>query len=282
MKILLADSGSTITEWCLISPETDSGFGAVTTFSAGLNPFYHTTDSIAVEITKEVTPEIASADRICFYGAGCIGEEATGTVVTALKKVFGEIPVEVHSDLLGAARALCGNAEGVACILGTGSNSCYYDGKQIIDQIPVLGFTLGDEGSAGAFGRKILQGYFYREMPNELREWLERHYDMNRSTILDTVYNKSHYNTFVASFTKLFAEFREHPYVIYMLGEGLSEFLERHVIKYHIGPEVPVGFVGSLAWHNREVVKTALARKGLQPGLFLKTPMEGLRKYHYP
>ncbi|MBP3193256.1 hypothetical protein [Natronogracilivirga saccharolytica] len=276
MKILLADSGSTKTEWCLITSDA----GPVTSYSAGLNPFYHTADTIAAEITKEVVPDIPAADRIYFYGAGCAGEEAIGRMTAALKKVYGEVQVGVDSDLLGAARAICGHEEGVACILGTGSNSCHYDGEKIIDQVPVLGFILGDEGSAGSFGRKILQGYFYREMPEELRGWLEEHYDMARPAILESVYKKPHFNTFVASFTRLFAEFSDHPYVIALLQEGISEFLERHVIKYHCGPDTPVGFVGSVAFHNQAVVRAALARKGLAAGSFLQTPMQGLREYH--
>lgn len=277
MKLLIADSGSTKTEWCLLSSQDNDH---QTTYSAGLNPFYHTVDSIAEEVTKAVQPDFPEADRVYFYGAGCAGEEAINRMRKALKKVYGDIPVEVDSDLLGAARAICGRSAGVACILGTGSNSCHYDGEKIIDQVPVLGFILGDEGSAGSFGRKILQGYYYREMPAELCQWLEKHYDMARPSILDSVYKKPHFNTFVASFTRLFAEFGDHPYVVYMLQEGIGEFLDRHVMKYHAGPEVPVGFVGSVAWYNREVVQSVLQRKGLTPGIFIKTPMEGLRRYH--
>lgn len=276
MKILIADSGSTKTEWSLIQPGTDP----ITTYSAGLNPFYHTVDTIAAEITENVITDIPVADRIYFYGAGCAGEEAIGRMTAALKKVYGDIPVEVDSDVLGAARAICCHNEGVACILGTGSSSCLFDGKGIADQVPALGFILGDEGSAGSFGRKILQGYFYRELPEEMRTWLEEHHEMTRPAILDAVYKKPHFNTFVASFTRMFAEFGNHPYVICLLQEGISEFLERHIIKYRIGPDVPVGFVGSVAYHNQEVVKAALARKGLTPGAFLKTPMDGLRIYH--
>ena len=276
MNILLADSGSTKTEWCLIAPGTEPR----TVFSPGLNPFYHTADTIVEEVTRSVLPEVASADRIFFYGAGCAGPDAVGRMEQALKNVYGDIPVEVHSDLLGAARAICGHREGIACILGTGSNSCHYDGSRIIDQVPPLGFILGDEGSAGAFGRKILQAYFYRELPAEMREWLEQQHDMARPAILEQVYQKKHFNTFVASFTKLFAGFGDHPYVIYMLQEGIHEFLDRHVIKYRVGPDIPVGFVGSVAWHNQEIVKAALVRKGLSSGDFLQTPMQGLRRYH--
>ena len=276
MKILLADSGSTKTEWCLIQANSDP----VTAYSAGLNPFYHTVDTIAAEITEQVITDIPVADRIYFYGSGCAGEESIGRMTAALKKVYGDIPVEVDSDVLGAARAICGHNEGVACILGTGSSSCRFDGEGIADQVPALGFILGDEGSAGSFGRKILQAYFYRELPDELRAWLEEHYDMARPAILDAVYKKPHFNRFVASFTKMFAEFGDHPYVVCLLQEGVGEFLERHIIKYHTGPDVPVGFVGSVAYYNQEVVRATLARKGLKPGAFLKTPMEGLRSYH--
>lgn len=276
MKILIADSGSTKTEWSLVSPDTEPQ----TVFSAGLNPYYHTVDSIVEELNQAVHPDIPSADRIHFYGSGCTGQEAIGRITRALQSVYGGIPVEADSDLLGAARAICGHHEGIACILGTGSNSCHFDGKRIIDQIPPIGFILGDEGSAGSFGRKILQAYFYREMPQDLCDWLEHHHDMSRSAILEKVYQNKHFNSFVASFTRLFSEFSDHPFVICMLQEGIDEFLNRHVLKYRTDDNIPVGFVGSVAWFNQSAVTSALARKNLKPGVFLRTPMEGLRVFH--
>jgi glucosamine kinase len=275
-SILIADSGSTKTEWRLIRP----GSGPVTVFTAGLNPYYHTSESLTGEITRNVAPEISEAGRIFFYGAGCTGREAVERVAGALKTVYGDIPVEVASDLLGAARAVCGRREGIACILGTGSNSCYYDGTMIVDRIPTLGFVLGDEGSAGYFGRKILQAYFYREMPDELREWLDKHHNMSRQMILESVYKEEHPNTYVASFARIFSEFDAHPWVTSLLFNGISEFLQRHVLKYRTASGVRVGFVGSVAAFNRPVVEAALDAHGLKSGRFLPSPMDGLAAYH--
>ncbi len=277
MNLLLADSGSTKTEWTLICPGSES----ITVHSAGLNPWYLTDDEIAGEIIEQVLPEIPSPDRIIFYGSGCTGGEMNMRMTRALKKSCGVIPVEVHSDLLGSARALFGSRPGIACILGTGSNSCHFDGHQIVDQVPALGFILGDEGSAGWFGRKILQCYFYREMPDELCLWLERHHDMSRKTILEKVYRHPVHSAFVASFTLLFSEFPDHPFVVNLLRNGFGEFFERHIMKYDPAGHSPtVGFVGSVGWNHQQIITSILTQIGFVPGRFLRTPMEGLRRYH--
>lgn len=298
MNILIADSGSTKTEWSLVTND-DQRTGRYTSggqrsgrqtirdiqpgsiVTEGLNPFYHTVETITGIVKEEVFSKFPGVDRIFFYGAGCTGEEAAAPIKKGLQDVYGDIRVEVHPDLLGAARALFGRKEGIACILGTGSNSCHYDGSRIIDQIPPLGFILGDEGSAGALGRRILQAYFYRELPPELCRWLEQHFDMERSAILDQVYKNPHYNTFVASFAGICEPYKDHSFVKSMLSEEIHTFLERHAGKYRTEPDVPVGFVGSVAWHHQEIIKTALEGKGRKAEKFLRAPMEGLRAFHW-
>ena len=280
MNLLIADSGSTKTEWAMVRADSKPGIIQ----SAGLNPWYRTISEIADEISARVFPYIPPPDHIVFYGAGCTGPEMNDRVRQALDQVFGMLTVEVYSDLMGAARALCGHREGIACILGTGSNSCRYDGNQITDQVPTLGFILGDEGSAGWFGRKLLQDYFYRELPDELCRLLEKHHDMSREAILNKIYHHKNPNTFIASFTGLLAEFENHPYVEHLLHEGFTEFIERHVMKYEStgadGRAVPVGFTGSVAWNHRLIISSILQLKGLKPGTFLRSPMEGLYHYH--
>jgi len=276
MKLLLADSGSTKTDWCLIHGKTLPR----TVQSSGINPYYMDTDAMVTEIRNSVQPDFPDVDAIRFYGAGCNSADTQMAIRSALTTIFGEIPISVHSDMLGAARALFGNQEGVACILGTGSNSCLYDGEKIIDHVPPLGFILGDEGSAGYFGRKILQGYFYREMPVELREWLEAHHEMSRETVLDAVYRGSRPSAYVAGFSRMLDAWSGHPWLTGMLQSGIGEFLDRHVRCYEVGPEVPAGFVGSLAYAHRALITEELSERKMRPGPFLRSPMEGLRRYH--
>ncbi|MDG5767228.1 hypothetical protein QA596_07115 [Balneolales bacterium ANBcel1] len=276
MKLLLADSGSTTTEWCLLQDKTPSQ----TISSTGINPYYLDDDAILSEIRTSVLPVFADVDAIRFYGAGCHSRETASRIRSALTTAYGDIPIEVKSDLFGAARALFHRQGGIACILGTGSNSCHYDGERIMDQIPPLGFILGDEGSAGCFGRKILQGYFYREMPEELREWLEAHHEMSRETVLNAVYHGSRPNQYVAGFSKMFDAWPGHPWLADLLQTGISEFLDRHVRRYDAGPEVAAGFVGSLAYAHKELIIQELQERNIPPGPFLRSPMEGLRKYH--
>ena len=283
MGILIADGGSTKVAWSYLASEhAEPAYEK----SRGLNPFYHTIESLKQSLNDEVVPTATELDwkihAVAFYGAGCAGEEACGKMAEALSAVFEveKSEILVDSDILGAARAVCGTREGVACILGTGHNSCHYDGEKIIDQVPVLGFTLGDEASAGYFGRKVIQSYFYREMPEELKSKYEKEYETDRPSILKEVYQKDHPNRYVAGFAKFAGDNKEHPFIRKMLHDGFSEFLNRHVCKYHLKEDTPIGFIGSVAFHNREIVEEALEEQQLKAGAFLTDPVEGLISYH--
>jgi len=276
--LLLADSGSTKTEWCLVKPDGSTK----TVFTGGLNPYYHTEESITDTLQNNLIPEIGtgSIDEIHFYGAGCTGDERTEMLKTVLSSVFGSPVVEIDSDIMGSVRAVCGRKPGIAAILGTGANSCQYDGVKVIDNVPVLGFILGDEGSAGYFGRKILQGYFYREMPDDLKTDLESSYDMQRSSILENVYKKPQPNTYVAGFARFIGQHSKHPYIQGILREGFKEAISRHILKYKDVNSMPVGFVGSVAFHNAALLRKLLLENGLKPGEILQNPMPNLVKYH--
>lgn len=276
--LLLADSGSTKTEWCLVKPDHSTK----TIFTGGLNPYYHTEESITDILKTHLLPVTGEnpIDEVHFYGAGCTGDERTQMLKSVLKKVFGAEVVEVDSDIMGSVRAVCGRKAGVAAILGTGANSCQYDGQKVVDNVPVLGFILGDEGSAGYFGRKILQGYFYREMPDDLKADLEASYDMNRSSILENVYKKPQPNTYVAGFARFIGRHAKHPYIQNILREGFQEAINRHIKKYENVASMPVGFVGSVAFHNAALLRELLEENGLKPGEILQNPMPNLVKYH--
>jgi len=277
-SMLVADSGSTKTEWCLVT----AGGEKTSCFTDGLNPYYHTPESIEAILREKLIPEIGtdSVPEIHFYGAGCTGDDRSVMLGGVLKKVFGAALVEVQSDVLGAVRAVCGHKRGIAGILGTGANTCLYDGEKIIDNVPVLGFILGDEGSAGYFGRKLLQGYFYREMPGDLKSEMEKKYDMNRSTILENVYKKEHPNRYVAGFARFAGEHASHPYIKSIMRVGFTEAVERHILKYEGAKQIQVGFVGSVAYFHSDLLRSILLEKGLQPGLIIKNPMQNLILYH--
>jgi N-acetylglucosamine kinase-like BadF-type ATPase len=201
-------------------------------------------------------------------------------VQKAIEKAFPDAKVKVDHDLMGAAVATCGDKPGIACILGTGSNSCLFDGKKILDNVPSLGFILGDEGSGAHLGRKLLQAYYYREFPADLAEKIRKEYDMDKQTVLNHVYDEPMPSQYVATFARFISDNNEHPFIHELLYAGFKEFLERLVIKYEGSRELPVHFIGSIAQLNQEILQEVMDELGLKPGIILKSPMDGLIKYH--
>lgn len=278
--IIIADSGSTKTHWEIINEKTKEHRSV---FSRGINPFYQSESEITAIIKNELKPYLNAGklpDRIYFYGAGCSQPDRNEVVSSGLGKVFKDAEIEVEHDLLAAARATCGKQAGVSAILGTGSNSCLFDGKRIVDNIPSLGFQLGDEGSGAWFGRKLLQAYYYRELPGELQIELETEYDMEKSRVLKHVYDKPMPNQYIASFAKFISKHNEHPFFMDLLKHGFREFLDRHVKKYVGHEKLPVHFVGSVAFFNKDILLEVLSKYKLKTGVVLRGPMEGLLNYH--
>lgn len=274
--LLIADSGSTKTQWEIIHNGSASSV-----FTKGTNPFYQTSEDIIKIIRAELLPELKSSpDKIFFYGAGISQADKKQIVHDALQAVFPRATSEVEHDLLAAARATCGNTAGITCILGTGSNSCLYDGYKIMDNVPSLGFILGDEGSGGYFGRKLLQAYFYRELPAELKKALEAKHDMQRDHVLNAVHGTNMPNQVVASYAGFLTDNNEHPFIRKMLESGFREFLERHVLKYEGHQTLPVHFIGSIARLNQTILFEVLEKMTLKRGVTLKSPMDGLMQYH--
>lgn len=274
--ILIADSGSTKTRWELLQDGNTA-----TVYTKGTNPFYQSREDIIAIVRKELLPQInAAPDKIFFYGAGISQKDKVAIVQDALQSVFPQARIEVEHDLLAAARATCGKEPGITCILGTGSNSCLYDGKKIIDNVPSLGFTLGDEGSGGYFGRKLLQAYYYRELPDDLKKLLEAKHNMQRDHVLNEVYETNMPNSVVAAYAGFLSENNPHPFIRSLFASGFSEFLERHVAKYKGATTLPIHFIGSIAFLNRSVLEGELQKLGMRAGIIIKSPMEGLVRYH--
>ncbi|WP_273211891.1 N-acetylglucosamine kinase [Runella zeae] len=278
--ILIADSGATKTDWRII--DTDGNIQQAKTI--GLSPYYQTSESIAQELTQHLLPSVTGiVNEIYFYGTGCAGEEPCNIVRRGLQAVFSSAhTVEVDSDMLGAARGLCGHEAGIACILGTGSNNCLYDGQYIADKIPSLGFWLGDEGSGGYLGKKVVVAFLQKEMPEELAEKFARRYGLNREIVLENAYQKPFPNRYFASFSKFVFDNRTHPFTYQLAYDAFLEFLTKYVCKLPNYQQYKVHFVGSVAFYYNDILRRAAAEKGITIGHVMETPIAGLTLYHRP
>lgn len=280
--ILIADSGSTKAQWILL----DKG-NSYEAFTQGFNPYFQTSriieDAVLNELTADILRHAKSAElTLYYYGAGCSSAEKVEVVKSALSNIFNNAKIHVEHDLLASARALCGREEGIACIIGTGSNSCYYDGNAVKENIPSVGYFFGDYGSAGHIGKTLIQAYFDDALPPDLRKTFSKMKDFDREYILDNVYQKPMPNRFLASYGKITAEFISHAYIRSLIKKCFAAFLEFQVEKYSKHKELPINFVGSVAFNNKELLFEVLQERGLKPGFILKSPMSGLVKFHEP
>ncbi len=277
--ILIADSGSTKTHWCLKAANGQTS----EFFTDGINPFQQTSDGIRSSISVQLLPQIAKLmwvgpiTHIYFYGAGCTPEKKP-LVVAALKACFKQAEtIVVESDMLGAAVGLLGNQEGIACIMGTGSNSCLYDGKAIVKNVPALGFILGDEGSGAVLGKRLVADLLKNQMGEELKEKFLTQYNTSQAEIIDNVYRKPFPNRYLASLSKFASENLDNEKVYALVYDHFAQFVIRNLKQY---PALPVGFIGSIAYYYQDVLKKVLADHGLELGKILQSPMEGLKEYH--
>ena len=277
---LVVDSGSTKTDWGFFNTVYD--LKAVKT--QGINPCHQSEEEIRTIIKSELIPNLQAVDlnavsEVFYYGAGCATESICAQIAGILKEFLPNAVIKVDSDMLGAARALCGHSEGVACVLGTGSNSCLFNGKEIEDQVPSLGFILGDEGSSAALGRRLISDCLKRQLPESVSlEFMER-YSLTKESIIENVYRKPLPNRFIAGFAPFVYEKRAVPEVHKMIIQCFSEFFTRNAINYH-KPWLPVHFVGSLANHFAEELKETADSLGMTIGKIDASPMSGLVDYH--
>ena len=275
--VLIADSGSTKTEWVRLEDQFKKQYF----HCIGLNPITVSDNQIKTEIRATFPDKNSrlSISNIFFFGAGCWNKETCGLIEKELIALFPNASIQVESDLIGAVKATCGNQAGITCILGTGSNSCSYDGQQIMDAIPSLGYQLGDEGSGAYLGKELIKSFFYRELPKDLEEHFQRIYCLQKGDVIDKVYRKAHANRYLASFTPFLSDHLQHPFVRSLLKSSFEEFLVRHVFKYGQYQTLPIHFVGSIAYHFQEPLKDCLEQYQLCVGNILKTPIEGLELY---
>ena len=276
-SVLIADSGSTKTQWCLLQ---DGKKKMIST--QGISPYFLNDDSLGIILRKELAPKITNmpVDDIFYYGTGCSNPDNISLIKRGLKKIFPSAKIKVQHDLMGAARALCGDKKGIACILGTGSNSCFYNGKRIVKNSPGLGFILGDEGSGSHLGKKVVQYYLYNTFDPELMEKFQSKYSADASEILDNVYKRPLPNRYLAEFVSFLTENRGHYMVENIIEDSLNDFFFNHIYKYRESWSLPINFAGSVAFGFKDVLAQMCSDFELTLGTVIKDPMEGLIKYH--
>ncbi len=274
---LIADSGSSKTDWCLIYDKKK-----INIQTQGISPYFLNAAEIEQVLRKELVVKMKKyePDEVFYYGTGCSNPENVKLVKSVIKKVFPKAKITVDHDLLGAAKSLCGNEKGIACILGTGSNSCFYNGKKVVKNSPGLGYVLGDEGSGAYLGKKVIQYYLYNTFDPDLMDRFDAKFKTNVSEILDAVYKKPLPNRYLAGFTSFLIENRGHFMIENIIEDGFNEFFFNHIYKYRESWTMPIHFVGSVAYGFKDVLKELCISYELQLGKVLKNPMEGLIKFH--
>ncbi|OIR12817.1 BadF/BadG/BcrA/BcrD ATPase family protein [mine drainage metagenome] len=274
---LIADSGATKCEWCLLQNGKKK-----TILTQGISPYFLNGQQIISLLQKELLPKLklTEVNEIYFYGTGLSNPNNSKIIKQSLKKIFPSAAIEVNTDLLAAARALCGNKKGIACILGTGSNSCYYNGKKIVKNSPGLGYILGDEGSGAYLGKKVIQHYLYNTFDADLMARFDAKFTTNTVEILEKVYKEPLANRYLATFAVFLAENRGHYMIENIIEDGLNDFFFTHLYKFRESWIMPINFIGSVAFGFKDILQELCGTYELELGNVLKKPMDGLVKYH--
>jgi len=273
---LIADSGSTKVDWAGIYE--DRTVKRLTT--EGINPLFQTEDQIVYSLEKSLLPIFASRiDKVFFYGAGVLSAEKAQLLERAFLLLFPKAKFFVGSDMLAAARSLCGNKAGIACILGTGSNSCFYDGAAIRENIPAGGFILGDEGSGAVLGRKLISDWLKKVLPKDVEERVNNRYSLTYKEIVERVYKEPFPNRYLASFSPFINENRRHPYFDKMLKGSFREFFARNIFNYDCR-NYAVNFVGSVAFHFQDFIRDVAQEQNIIVDKIELSPIDGLIDYH--
>lgn len=279
--ILIADSGGSKTDWRLILKD-----GSIDQASApGYNPYYQPVEDLKKNVREILLPKIGDDDavkQIFFYGAGVSSDKNQLTIKSAFLEFFPEARIEIGWDLLAAARALCGTEPGIACIMGTGSNSCLYDGKNIIDNVANLGWILADEGSGANIGRKFLVDYLRKKLPEPLAAQFRNRFPLTREEFLEKVYQQEKPSAFLASFAKFIFQHLKEPYCYDLIYGSFAEFYENNVMKYDNYKNLKVHFTGSIAFYFSDILRQVANDKGITVKNILEGPIAGLTLYHTP
>lgn len=277
--ILIADSGSTKCDWAVIDSK-GTRLGNYQTM--GLNPYFHNEDIIEQAILSNpgfaaIAPGVT---KIFFYGAGSSTEQMCAIMKAGLSRVFKKAQIIVDHDLVGSAMATYDGEPCMACILGTGSNSCYFDGTEVSQEVPSLAYILGDEASGSWFGKILLREYFYKILPEDLRQPFEERYAPSKDDIINKIYREPNANVYLASFMKFIGEHKDHPHVKNWITEGMVHFIEMHVKTFSMWKDVPIHFVGSIGAIFEDCLHEAARRTGIRLGRVVRKPIDNLVEYH--
>ena len=278
--ILIADSGSTKTDWRL----QDENKKIHQFRTIGFNPRFQSTKEISDSIAKDLVPKIVAdkVNKVFYYGVACSSPDKIKIVEDALKNNFKNAKIEVNHDLLGAARALCQHNEGIAAILGTGSNSCYYDGENIKENITSLGYILGDEGGGAYMGMKLIKYYMEDELPEDLHQLFQQKYKLTNDQILDSVYSKPLPIKFFGSFTPFLLHNIRHPFINRLIYDAFNAFFQKQICKYSRHKEVKLSCTGSIAFYFVDILRQVASDCHVTLDKVIETPIAGLTLYHCP
>ncbi len=273
--VIIAESGSTKTNWLT---ENNGGYETI-----GLNPLFHSSENIYAELAKH--PDLGNlkddVTEVFFYGASCSSEDRKKIVRDALEKYFTKAGlIEVNHDLKAAAVATFDGRKGIACILGTGSNSCVYDGQEIFQGVPALGYVLGDEGGGAYFGKALLAKFLYDELPEATSQILREQYGLSKESILDSVYRKPNANVYLASFARVMSDSPDQEFMNQLAENGFDDFFVHHVLCYENYQSYPVHFVGSIAFHFKDALKRVATKYGCELGIIDRQPIHQLLQWH--
>jgi len=275
--ILIVDSGSYKTDWVLLSSSDKIQFQTI-----GLHPYFIDSKDVHNKLSQigHIKKFKNYVENVFFYGAGCSSEENKNIIYQILKEIFREAKIHVDSDLLGAAKALFNKQSGIACILGTGSNCCFYDGENITRKTPSLGYILGDEGSGAYMGKLLLKKYLYNQLPDNLNNQLRENYQLTREKILQAVYNDPLPNKYIAQFSRFISDYKNEKSMSDIIYYSIEEFFINHILKLSENKQNKVRFTGSVAWFFKDFIFSMAERYSLSIDHITQAPIEGLINFH--
>lgn len=278
MKLIVCDSGSTKADWMV----AENGKATDEFSTMGFNPFFHDAEKVFTELSKN---NAALKHRnvkatVYFFGAGCSSPQRNQIIKSGLQKFFTDADITVDHDMLGAAIAACGNTAGLVCILGTGSNTAFYDGQHLSETIHGLGYIMGDEGSGSYYGKKLITSFLYRIMPEELRKKFFEKYKMTKELMNEYVYHRPDANVYLASFSPFLSDNKNHPWIQELVHKGMTEFYETNIISYPEHKSYPVHFIGSIAYHFSDILRSVANECNFTVGKIIVRPVEELMRYY--
>ncbi|MCK9303018.1 MAG: ATPase [Bacteroidales bacterium] len=274
--IIIADSGSTKTDWRILDGDKVSQV-----MTGGYNPYYYDINLLkgfAAEVAKTIDSDLVEA--VYYYGSGCSSEANYKKVAEALKTAFSKASCFVYHDLLASARSVLASRHGIACILGTGSNSCLYDGYSVTENVPSVGWMIGDEGSGTYLGKLLITDYMRFMMPANVKQWLEEEYKLDFEEVLNCMYSKPKPNNFFASFPPFISKHIDDEYCHNLIMKNFDDFFEWQISKYTGYNDEELGFVGSIAYHFKDTLLEWGGKNNLNIGSIYKVPMDGLINFH--